>query len=156
MQPIFKALPSDDVARLRAGGKDAFGLTPERAISDGQGTPCRHCLCHVPKGKGMLILAHRPFENLHAYAETGPIFLCADDCERAVDGAQSPAIMADTESYLIKGYSQDERIVYGTGAVVPTAQVSARCAQIFDDPNVAFIHVRSSRNNCYQMRVERG
>ncbi|MDW4498282.1 DUF1203 domain-containing protein [Sulfitobacter sp. D35] len=150
----YTALPTETVQALRNGAPDAYGTPPERAVSDGEGNPCRHCLRDVPAGADMLILAHRPFAHLHPYAETGPIFLCADACERG-GGADTPDILTTSPDYLIKGYSANERIVYGTGAVVPRDSLATRAKAIFEDPCVAWIHVRSARNNCYQLRIDR-
>ena len=72
MQIHYEALDSDLVRGLRAGGGDAYGNPAERAISDGDGNPCRHCLRFVPKGEEMLILAHRPFCNSHSRTGTRP------------------------------------------------------------------------------------
>ena len=101
----------------------------------------------------MLILAYRPFPEMQPYAETGPIFLCAEDCARHEDSAALPPVLTTSPDYLIKGYSPDHRIVYGTGAVVPTPDMKARIAAILDDPRVAYVHIRSARNNCYQARA---
>jgi hypothetical protein len=38
---------------------------------------------------------------------------------------------------------------------VPTEEVAAYAETVFDDPRVAYVHVRSARNNCYQMRIDR-
>lgn len=152
--PIYTALPTKTAEAYRAGAPDAHGNPPERAISPGAGTPCRHCLQNIPEGAPMLILAHRPFEGTHAYAEVGPIFLCADACDRG-GGTDEPEILTTAPDYLVKGYSADERIVYGTGTVTPTAEMAARLDAIFANPKVAYIHVRSARNNCYQARVDR-
>ncbi|MGC3937891.1 DUF1203 domain-containing protein [Roseobacter sp. EG26] len=152
--PTFVALETDIVRRLQNGGTDANSQKPERARSDGQGTPCRHCLKNVPAGEDMLILAHRPFDTLHAYAETGPIFLCADACERKDPSDVIPEIL-EAPDYLVKGYSADERIVYGTGEVVATDAIPKKASEVFRVPNVAFAHVRSARNNCYLARIER-
>ena len=152
--PTFTALPTHIVQAYRAGAPDALGNTPERHVSDGAGNPCRHCLCDVPKGAEMLVLAHKPFASSHPYAEVGPIFLCADTCERG-GGADLPDILTTSPDYLIKGYSADDRIVYGTGAVTPTHEIGDRIAAIFANPEVAYLHVRSARNNCYQARIDR-
>lgn len=149
----FHALPTDEVRALQAGGPDAYGTPPERAISDGQGNPCRHCLKQIPKGAEMLILAHRPFPALQPYAETGPIFLCADPCEQG-GGADIPDALGSDE-YLIKGYSDDDRIIYGTGQIVPTQAIPERAAALLTDDKVAYVHIRSARNNCYQARIDR-
>ncbi|WP_209505200.1 MULTISPECIES: DUF1203 domain-containing protein [unclassified Ruegeria] len=153
---MFKitALPTNDVRALQAGGPDAYGSTPERAVSTGAGNPCRHCLRHIPEGDEMLILAHRPFSETHPYAETGPIFLCATPCERYEEDAL-PEILITSPDYLIKGYGADDRIVYGTGAVTPTDRIGAKVREILSRSDVAYIHVRSARNNCYQARIDR-
>lgn len=148
----YHPLPTDKVRALQAGGPDAYGNVPERAVSDGVGTPCRHCLCDVPNGAEMLILAHRPFSALQPYAETGPIFLCADACT-AGGGTEMPQILRTSPDYLIKGYSAEERIVYGSGAVVAQEDLEARAEAILQDPRVVSVHVRSARNNCYQLRI---
>ncbi|MGL6209540.1 MAG: DUF1203 domain-containing protein, partial [Paracoccaceae bacterium] len=55
-----------------------------------------------------------------------------------------------------RGYSADDRIIYGTGSVVPTEAIAVRAGELFADPRVAYLHVRSARNNCYQVRIDRG
>lgn len=153
---MFKitALPTADVRALQAGHPDAYGVAPERAVSTGTGNPCRHCLQNIPEGDEMLILAYRPFLETHPYAETGPIFLCAAQCER-YEGEELPGILTTSPDYLIKGYGKNDRIVYGTGAITPTEQIDAKVRDIFACPDVAYIHVRSARNNCYQVRIDR-
>lgn len=89
----FKALPSDDVRALQRGGVDAYGNTPERKISDGDGMPCRHCLKNIGAGDAYLVLAYRPFRGLQPYAETGPIFLHAEECDRAAESEALPEIL---------------------------------------------------------------
>ncbi|QUJ75450.1 DUF1203 domain-containing protein [Sulfitobacter albidus] len=150
----YTPLPSDIVAALQAGVPDAYGIPAERAISDGDGNPCRHCLHDIPAGAGMLILAHRPFAGLHPYAETGPIFLCADACT-AWHGQTPPPILKPGETYLIKGYTADERIRYGTGQIVPTQDLSKAAAALLARDEIAFVDLRSARNNCFQLRIRR-
>ncbi|MCB2115389.1 MAG: DUF1203 domain-containing protein [Rhodobacteraceae bacterium] len=155
MTLIYDAMDSDEVARLRHGGGDANGQAPERgAISDGRGVPCRHCLRDTPAGEGYLVLAHRPFPAPQPYAETGPIFLCAGDCARW-PGEGVPPILTTSPDYLLKGYSADFRIVYGSGRVVPRDEVEAYAEGLLTDPRIAFVDVRSARNNCFQLRIRR-
>ena len=149
----YVPLPTDAVRAVQAGGADAYGLVPERRVSDG-GNPCRHCLKMIPEGAGMLVLAWRPFPALQPYAETGPIFLCADACA-AGGGEEVPEILASPD-YILRGYGADDRIVYGTGAVVPVARLREEAEARFGDGRVAYLHVRSARNNCYQLRIDRG
>lgn len=156
MSVRFLALPTDAVRALQDGGPDAYGATPEQQISDGDGVPCRHCLRHVEAGAAYLVLAYRPFPRLQPYAETGPIFLHAEPCKRAEEADTLPELFKDTPDYIVRGYGVDDRIVYGTGGVIPTKQIPERAQTLLDRPDVAYVHVRSARNNCYQCRIERG
>ena len=150
----FTPIPTDTVRALRAGGPDANGQTPEHQIANGPGNPCRHCLRMIPEGAAMLVLAHRPFPAPQPYAEVGPIFLCADPCATG-GGAALPEMLASPD-YIVRGYGADDRIVYGTGGVIATEGIPARAADLLADPAIAYVHVRSARNNCYQVRIDRG
>ncbi|MEO8531078.1 MAG: DUF1203 domain-containing protein, partial [Deltaproteobacteria bacterium] len=105
----FRPYDQRFVDQIRAGGPDANGQPAEHAISDGVRTPCRSCLNDVPNGKGMLILAARPFPDLQPYAELGPIFLCEDHCT-PWSGDGLPLILQTSPDYLMKGYRADNRI----------------------------------------------
>ena len=121
----FIALSTEAVRNLQAGAADANGQAPERDISDGSGLPCRHCLSDVAAGEPFLVLAHRPFPEAQPYAETGPIFLHAEPCERHGEGTEVPALFLSRAQALIRGYGADDRIVTGTGQVVASAEISA-------------------------------
>jgi hypothetical protein len=149
----YMAIPTEVARHYQAGGADANGQLPERVLAEGSGNPCRHCLKMVPEGKGMLILAHRPFPAPQPYAELGPIFLCADLCEQG-GGEALPEMLASPD-YIVRGYGADNRIVYGTGGVVATGAIAARAEVLLAQPGVAYLHVRSARNNCFQCRIER-
>jgi hypothetical protein len=150
----YVAIPTEVARHYQAGGLDANGQVPEHVVLDANSGPCRHCLKMIPKGAGMLILAHRPFPAPQPYAELGPIFLCADLCERGGGGDARPEALASPD-YIVRGYSAHDRIVYGTGGVVTTDAIPARATELFSDPDVAYLHVRSARNNCFQCRIER-
>lgn len=156
MPILFPALPTDTVRALQNGQPDFYGQAAECAVSDGAGNPCRHCLSDMPKGKPMLILSYRPFPVDQPYAEVGPIFMCSEEaCERFDVSGALPPILQTSPDYLIKGYGKDDRIVYGTGSVIAPDILVAACEDIFIDPKVAYIHVRSAKNNCYQCKVTR-
>ena len=150
----FEALPTTEVRSAQGGGPDAYGHAAEQATSDGDGVPCRHCLKPVGAGERYLILAWRPFRTINPYTETGPIFLHADPCERAVPSADLPAILVSPD-YIVRGYSAEERIVYGTGRVTPRDEIASYAATLLDRPEIAFVDIRSARNNCFQCRIVR-
>ncbi|MEL6767300.1 MAG: DUF1203 domain-containing protein [Pseudomonadota bacterium] len=150
----FDPMPTDAARALQAGGPDANGQPAERKVSDGDGNPCRHCLREIPAGREMLVLAWRPFSTCQPYAETGPVFLCADACT-AHAGASVPEVLRTSPRYMMRGYGDDERIVYGTGAVVPAGEIVAQAADILSRPDIAFVHVRSASNGCFQCAIRR-
>jgi len=150
----FSAMPTSDAEMLWNGGMDAYGHQPETMISDGPGHPCRHCLRNIDAGEELFVFAYRPFPELQPYAETGPIFLHAHECERAVETEALPD-MLESSDYIVRGYGADDRIVYGSGGVIPTHDIAARAETLFERDDIAYVHVRSARNNCYQCRIER-
>ena len=89
---------------------DAQALRSGRSDANGQ-TPERR---HVAGGSGNLCR--------HCLGET----------------AAPPRLFLDhRERMLVRGYKADDRIKYGTGQVVPTAELADACAALFDDPEVA-------------------
>ncbi len=157
MSPVtYHAIHSDVAAAYRNGCLDANGQPPERHVSNGSGNPCRHCLEFIAPGESMLVLAYRPFAQLQPYAEVGPIFLHADSCERFESSGQRPGIFARTPAYLIRGYGRDDRIVDGTGRIVATEEIGSEATRMFDNPDIAYAHLRSASNNCFQCRVDAG
>ncbi len=151
----YVAMPTDRVHALQGGALDDYGMPPERRISDGDKVPCRHCLRNVRAGEPYLILAYRPFPELQPYAETGPIFLHAEPCDRAPETDVIPDLFRATPDYIVRGYGPDDRIVYGTGAVTPTHQICNRAHELLQRPDIAYVHMRSAKNNCFQCRIER-
>lgn len=150
----FHAMPTKDAENLWGGGADAYGNRPETMVSDGPGHPCRHCLQNIDAGQSLYVLAYRPFPSLQPYAETGPIFLHATPCPRYACEESLPPILSSSD-YIVRGYGLDDRIVYGSGAVTPTEDIAARAVSLFERDDIAYLHVRSARNNCYQCRIEK-
>ena len=152
MNIAFHALPTKTVAAVRNTGFDSYGTPVERHHAAGGTWPCRHCLGQT--SDDYLVLAHRPFDGMNPYTETGPIFLCADACARHQESAEVPAAL-NSPAYIVRAYSADERILYGTGKVTPTGEIAAYAESLLRDPDAAFVDVRSAANNCYQCRIKR-
>jgi len=154
MTIAFVAMPTKDAAHLWSGGPDAYGHRPETKVSDGPGYPCRHCLKNIDAGEELLVLAYRPFRELQPYAETGPIFLHKQACERYAAEEVLPPMLSSSD-YIVRGYGHDDRIVYGSGAVTPTEKIASRAEELLAREDIAYVHVRSARNNCYQCRIDK-
>ncbi len=156
MPPIvFASMPTAQARAFLAGALDANGQPPERHVSVGDGAPCRHCQADVEAGEPYLILAYRPFPAPQPYAEIGPIFLHAAPCERYPATDAVPPMFLKRDRFLVKGYSANDRIVYGTGRIVASSDVARAAADILTRPDVAYVHARSALNNCFQCRIDR-
>ncbi len=151
----FLSMSTDQARDYWSGAADANRQKPEIHVSDGNGVPCRHCQQDVASGDRYLILAYRPFPEAQPFAEVGPIFLHAEPCERYPEINQVPAMFLKRESYLLKGYSSTDRIVYGTGRIVNSASIAEAAAKILDRNDVNYVHVRSALNNCFSCRIDR-
>ncbi|WP_416306718.1 DUF1203 domain-containing protein [Neptunicella sp. SCSIO 80796] len=150
----FQALPTEKVRELQNGGTDANNMPVEKKLSEGS-APCRHCLTNIEKGRQMLVLAYCPFETRQPYAEVGPIFLCASQCHKHPETNQLPEMFRRWQKALIRGYSNDHRIVYGSGKMVDMADLEREAEAILTDPDVSYIHMRSGSYNCYQCKITR-
>lgn len=149
----IRGIPTAHAQALRQGGPDAHGQPALRAVAQGLGNPCRHCLQLIREGDEKLVLAYRPFGHAQPYAETGPVFLHAADCPR-YEADTLPAWFAHLTPALVRGYSAEDWIVYETGQVVPGTELADACRAILARDDVAYVHIRS-KFNCFQARVER-
>lgn len=148
-----QGLPSAWVDAVRAGRPDAHGQPALVRVAEGGANPCRHCLQLIAPGEEMLVLAHRPFDRLQPYAETGPIFLHRQACAR-YGSAVLPPWFRYLQPAIVRGYGADDWILYETGDVVPGEALEAACQRILAQPAVAYVHIRS-KFNCFQCRVDR-
>lgn len=153
MKLVVRGIRSDEVDRIRRGGIDANGQPALTRVAEGVANPCRHCLGLIAEGEEKLVLAYRPFDALHPYSETGPIFLHKRSCER-YDGDMLPAWFDYMDPAIIRGYGSDDWIRYDTGDVLAGPKLAAACVQILSDDTVAYVHIRS-KYNCFQCRVDR-
>lgn len=154
MSAKYLALPTNHVRDIQNGGPDANGQPAEVRHADNFRVPCRHCFQDVEPGQPYLTLAYSPFSTRNPYTETGPLFIHADACEPAQPSSTPPTLLQN-ENYVVRGYNADERIVYGSGTVTPKEEVNACVEKVFTNPEVAFIHIRSAEDTCFQCRVER-
>ena len=118
MEIILRGIDTEYVEAIRDGGLDANGQVAVRQLAVGTANPCRHCLDLIAEGEQKLVLAYCPFTRIHPYAEVGPIFLHAKNCER-YESDKLTGWFAFFQPALIRGYGLDDWIRYETGSVVP-------------------------------------
>ena len=121
----ISGISSDECTGFWRGGVDANGQPALVRAAEGPANPCRHCLRLIPAGEKKLVLAYRPFAGLHPYAETGPIFLHAEPCERYRADAV-PTWFDFLDPAIVRGYGRDDWIRYETGSVVRGTEITGR------------------------------
>jgi len=119
------------------------------------GVPCRHCLRNVAAGDAYLILAHPTVPGIAALRRDRTYLpACAGmrTCGRSRGASRdagkqrlhrSRPMAATTASSMAAAASSDGGIV-------------ARAEALFERDDIAYVHVRSARNNCYQCRNRAG
>ena len=117
--------------------------------------PCRHCLKFIEEGEEALAISYKPFNSTQPFAEQGPIFLHARECEPYTAQQDLPAMYEAEDDILLRGYDKYEQIIYGTGQVIKNKDVEKVASALLEEEKVAFIHARSSTNNCFQYRIDR-
>ena len=152
MQLRFTGIETRIFEAFGGGAPDAHGRAPLRQKGAGLG-PCRHCLGLMTEAEEKLILAYRPFEARHPYAEVGPIFLHTHACPR-FDADEAPAWFAHLDPAIVRGYGHDDWIRYETGAAIEGSGVTEAVRNILRDPEIAYAHVRS-KFGCLMCRVDR-
>ncbi|WP_324288474.1 DUF1203 domain-containing protein [Hoeflea alexandrii] len=115
----------------------------------------KHCLSPVAKGEEYLILSHRPFPRAQPYAESGPIFLHARECERAADTHDAAPMFTYGRAFILRGYRNNDWINYDAAEVVTPDKIEQTAKRLLERDDVAYVHMRSSQMNCYQCRIER-
>jgi len=153
MELVVRGIRSEEADRFRRGEPDANSQPALTRVAEGVANPCRHCLGLIREGEEKLVLAYRPFDAVHPYSETGPIFLHKKPCERYL-GDALPTWFDFLDPAIIRGYGQDDWIRYDTGNVVAGAALTRACREILADGTVAYVHIRS-KYNCFQCRVDR-
>lgn len=147
-----QGIPTQEVTALRNGATDAYGNIPQALIAEGAANPCRHCLQLIDEGDMKLVLSYAPFATKQPYAETGPVFLHQKECQR-YSSEKFPDWFAFLDPAIIRGYDNEDWILYETGMVVAGTDIEKACINIFHNKAVKYIHLRS-KYNCFQCTVE--
>ena len=95
-----------------------------------------------------------PFAAISAgqpYSESGPIFVHAESCERYQTVDEFPRDFRRGRS--IRAYDSGRNIV--AAEVVNGSEPEAIIEKFLENPETAFVHVRSASHGCYTFEVQR-
>jgi uncharacterized protein DUF1203 len=149
----FRILPlATEIAEAARRAVNAGAADHALVTVDSPGnSPCRHCLRWAQPGESVILFPYAAISSGHPYSETGPIFVHANECQRYSATNEYPAdfrngrvFRADDAKYKIV----DARIINGTE---PEAVIES----LFQNPDTAFVDVRSVTHGCFTFRVQR-
>ncbi len=130
-----------------AGASDHATMIADSAT----GYPCRHCLRWAEPGERVILFPFASVPRGRPYAETGPVFVHAEPCERYANTKTYPPAFRMNRVLRVYDSSYDmidAVVVNGEGA-------EAVIEKLLENPETEFIHVRSATRGCYTMGIER-
>ena len=138
-----------DAARRQAeaGAPDHVFMTADSS----SGFPCRHCLRWAQPGERMVLFPFAAIPPGRPYSESGPIFVHAELCERYTATHEFPAEFRDGR--VLRAYNSEHAII--AAEVANGEGPEAVIERFLEQPETAFVHVRSASHGCYTMEVER-
>jgi Protein of unknown function (DUF1203) len=151
--PSFQIVPLPteiaDAARraAKAGAADHAVIT----VDSPESSPCRHCLRWAQPGERVVLFPHTAIPSGHPYSETGPIFVHADECQRYGATNEYPADFRNDR--VVRAYDSNYNII--DAQVVNGSEPEVVIEGLFQNPDTAFVDVRSVTRGCFTFRVRR-
>ena len=130
-----------------AGASDHTVITADSLT----GYPCRHCLCWAQPGERMILFPFAAIPAGRPYAESGPIFVHANPCERYSKTREYPESFRNGR--VLRAYSSKQNMI--DAEVVTGNEPEPIIEKFLENPETAFVHVRSVTHGCYTMQIER-
>lgn len=147
------AIPTAIVETARTTQKaPGYGFPVHREVSAGR-APCRHCLRLIKVNEEELLLFdYDPFHELGVAPLPGPIYVHARDCERH-EGAASFPDEYHGRLLTLAAYGKDRELLKEVR--LSNGEEDSVAERLFADPEVRYIHVRSTEAGCYLFRLDR-
>jgi hypothetical protein len=113
--------------------------------------PCRRCLTDAEPGEVLRLVAYDPWTVDSPYRQHGPVFVHDAPCETAVV-AELPE---QQRRRLLSVRAFDAAGLPTTAEVLPGDEVTARLAELLEEPSTAFVHLHNAAPGCFAARVDR-
>jgi hypothetical protein len=144
-------LPTEiaDAARhaVEAGASDHAIVS---ANSPGS-SPCRHCLRWAQPGERVILFPYAAIPSGHPYSETGPVYVHANECQRYSASNEYPADFRNGR--VFRAYDAKYKII--DAQIMNGSEPEAVIESLFQNPDTAFVDVRSVTHGCFTFRVQR-
>lgn len=145
--PIRSDIAEEARHQAKAGASDHDVVTADSP----RGYPCRHCLRWAKPGERMVVFPFASIAPGRPYSESGPIFVHAEPCERYPATSEYPREFR--QGRVLRAYNSQCFLI--TAEVANEEGPEAVIERFLQQPETAFVHVRSVTHGCYTMEVQR-
>lgn len=116
--------------------------------------PCRVSLADAEVGETVLLLPFRHHDTASPYQASGPIFIRehAQSAEPAA-GEIPPLFTVNQRLFSLRAY--DEHGMMKHAGISPGTELDTALPKLFDDPEVAYLHIHFARPGCFAAAVVR-
>jgi hypothetical protein len=132
---------------VNAGAADHALVTVDAPGS----SPCRHCLRWAQPGERVILFPYTAIPFGHPYSETGPVFVHANECQRYSATNEYPANFRNGR--VFRAYDSNYNII--DAQVMNGSEAEVVIESLFQNPDTAFLDVRSVTHGCFTFRVQR-
>jgi hypothetical protein len=149
----FRILPlPTEIAEAARHAVEAGASDHAIVSADSPGSsPCRHCLRWAQPGERVILFPYAAIPSGHPYSETGPIFVHADQCQRYSASNEYPADFRNGR--VFRAYDSNYNII--EAEIVNGSEPEVVIESLFQNPDTAFVDVRSVTHGCFTFRVQR-
>ena len=140
-------------AALKKTMRDQFGNEPKIEEAKSRRSICRRCLRRFNPGERRLLFKYRPFQKEGVFAEAGPIYIHESDCRPETEIMASYPDEFRELPLLLRAYTQGDGQV--DSKLIKDGDAEAIIDTFFNDPQVAYLHLRDGESGCYYARIER-
>ena len=147
-------IPAAVAHRIRKARVDDFGHNLSISVATENDTgPCRSCLTVFEPGEGRILFSYAPNDYNHPYNEVGPIYIHEKDCQPYTDHESFPPQLRTRRPIAMRCYAEDGTMV--DGELVGERPIEEVIKELFDNPEVRYLHARTASVGCYIARIER-
>ena len=116
------------------------------------GFPCRVSLQDAEPGEEVILLPYQHHKTNSPYQASGPIYVRKVAATAVLNTNEIP-VMFNHRLLSLRGY--DKNGIMKAAEVIEGNTLKEKLHQLFDNENIAYIHIHNARPGCYNCLVER-
>jgi hypothetical protein len=148
----FVAVDGQRLARMREQGADEFGNPWVSRVAEGW-EPLRCCLRRAGTGEAIALICYSPWVTASPWMEAGPVFVHFAECDGYLDPQRYPEDFRRSPSMINPFGTDGARVYQHITFVSPDDDHEEAVRLVMSQPEVDFLHVRSSTAGCFTFAV---